>query len=153
MMKKFVVVSLLTGVLVACSTTTSTPTGVKLSQDIQSVASNSIISVISQSDFAVPKHAQNIIQLGTFKANDNVYDQDGNKVLIPRDAIISGLYSNDGVDCMIEWKAVYANLTEYHNKNGSPTLRELTTESRCDPQHEIKKGDRVTISFRPAISE
>ena len=152
-MKKFVVVSLLAGVLAACSTTASAPTGLKLSQNIQTVASNSIISVISQSDFAVPKHAQNIMQLGTFKTNDNVYDPDGNKILIPRDAIISGLYSNDGVNCMIEWKGVYANLTEYRNKNGSPILRELTTESLCDPQHEIKKGDRVTISFRPAISE
>ena len=111
------------------------------------------MSVISQSNFAVPRHAQNIVQLGTFKAIDNVYASDGNKVLIPRDAIVSGLYSNDGVNCMIEWKAVYTNLTEYENKNGSLILRELTTESRCDPQYEIKTGDRVTISFRPSLGE
>lgn len=152
-MKKITLAGLITMGLAACSTTTNTPTGLKLSQNIQSVSSTSIMSVISQSNFAVPKHAQNVVQLGTFKANDNVYDQDGNKVLIPRDAIISGLYSNDGVNCMIEWKAVYTNITEYNNKNGSPILRELTTESRCDPQYEIKSGDRVTISFRPAIGE
>lgn len=152
-MKKITLAGLLTIALAACSTTANTPTGLKLSQNIQSVASNSVMSVISRSDFAVPKHAQNVVQLGTFKAMDNVYAPDGNKVLIPRDAIVSGLYSNDGVNCMIEWKAVYTNLTEYENKNGSLTLRELTTESRCDPQYEIKTGDRVTISFRPAIGE
>ena len=109
-MKRITLAGLLTIALAACSTTTNTPTGLKLSQNIQSVASNSVMSVISQSNFAVPKHAQNIVQLGTFKASDNVYATDGNKVLIPRDAIISGLYSNDGVNCMIEWKAVYGSV-------------------------------------------
>lgn len=153
MMKKFALISLLTVALAACGTTYNAPTGTKLSGNIEAVAAYTIVSVISQNDFTIPKQSQNIIQLGTFKVNDNVYDLHGNKVLIPRDAIISGLYSNDGVSCMVEWKAVYIDLDEYNRENGSLTLRDLTIASVCDPLRGIKKGDRVTLSFRPSIRE
>lgn len=151
-MKSYLWVSSIAIMLGACSTQ-RVPTTLKLSQDIQEVASNAVLSVISQNDLAVPTHSQNILTLGTFKTNDNTYDIDGNKVLIPRDAIIAGLYSNDGVNCTIEWRAIYTNLAEYNDQNGSLSLSSITTESLCDPLRGVKKGDRATIDFVPPINE
>jgi hypothetical protein len=144
-MKKLLLILSVIG-LVACSSD-QTPTPQKLSQDVQSLPPETVISVSAENSFPTPKNAQVIQQLGSFRTIDNVYDKAGNRVLIPRNAIISGTYTNDGVSCQIAWKSVYANKEEYEEKRGSFVVGDTSVPSVCNPVRGIKAGDRLTISF------
>ncbi len=145
-MKKLLLLGLTIAGLAACGTE-HTPTPQKLGQDVQTLAPATVISVLAEEDLPVPKNAQIIEQMSEFKTVDNTYDELGNKVLIPRDAIISGSYTNDGVNCKIIWKSVYANEDEYQASRGSFALGQNTSASLCDPLRGIKSGDRITIRF------
>ena len=145
-MKKLLILNLCLAGLVACSSE-HVPTPQKLSQEVETLPPATVISVFAEDNFHVPKNAQIIEQTGRFKTVDNTYDELGNKVLIPRDAVISGTYTNDGVSCKVVWKSIYANKTEHAQKRGSFALGEATMASRCDPLRGIKSGDRLTIKF------
>ena len=149
-MKKLLILSLCLAGLAACSSD-HTPTPQKLSQDVQTLPPATVISVSSEETFQIPKNAQIIEETGKFKTIDNTYDELGNKVLIPRDAIVSATYTNDGVNCKVVWKSIYANKAEHANKRGSFTLGETTVPSICDPIRGIKSGDRLTIQFNHGL--
>lgn len=152
-MKKFLLISSVILGLAACSSD-RTPTPLKLSHNVQEIPPQTVISVISRTDFPAPREDQAaIVKMGTFKAYDNVYDPNGSKILIHRNSIISGTYRNNGVMCEVTWEAVYANKTEYEEKRGSTVLRDITYVSHCDPLRGIQKGDRATIRFKSNIAE
>ncbi len=138
--------------LAACSSD-NVPTPKKLSQDVQSIPPFTTISVKAQETLGVPHNAETIMKIGTFKAIDNVYDPNGNNILIPRDAIITGVYTNDGVSCTIKWKAVYATEDEYSAKRGTLALGQVTSPSNCRALKGIKKGERAVISFKSDIAD
>ena len=149
-MKKLLILSLFMAGLAACSSS-HTPTPQKLAQDVETLPPATIISVFAENNFQVPKNAEIIEQTGRFKTVDNTYDELGNRVLIPRDAIINGTYTNDGVSCSIAWKSIYANKDEHEKKRGSFALSETTLPSICDPIRGIKSGDRLTIQFNHGL--
>jgi hypothetical protein len=143
-MKNILVTSLAIISLAACSSN-NVPTPQKLSQDISQLPNTQVFSVVAKKNFRVPKNAQIIEEAGEFKTIDNIYDADGEKILIPRGAIVSGTYTNDGVNCKIVWKSIYVNDEEYDENRGSFILGEITEPSTCDPTRGIKSGGRVTI--------
>lgn len=143
-MKNFLKFSAISLLVVSCSTPT-TPTPQKLSQNLQAVPPSTVISVISQDNYQLPHDAQIIEKTGVFKTRDNIYDKQGNQVLIPKDAIVVGTYSNDGVNCKVIWKSIYVNGEEYENKRGTFALGSQAQPSICSPERGIKKHDRLTI--------
>ena len=136
--------------LAACSNE-SLPTPNKLSQNVQAIPPHTVISAISKTSFAIPKNSQSIVKMGKFKVVDNVYDPIGHQVLIPRGAIIDGLYSNDGTTCEISWKTVYSSSDDFDDNQGSIALGRVTNASVCNPQRGVKSGERVTLTFRPEL--
>jgi hypothetical protein len=133
--------------LAACSTSSSARQAENLANNVQAVEQNRILSVIAEKDLAVPHGAQNLVSFAKFHAQDNLYDRNGTKLLIPRNAIVTGVYTNDGINCAIEWKAVYANEADYRKTYGALTLEKEAIPSRCDPMHGVKEGERATITF------
>lgn len=145
-MKRLSLVGLLALSLIGCSSS-NTPTPQKLSQDMKSISTNTAISVVSQQTYSVPRDAQIIEETGLYRVIDNIYDTDGYNVLIPRGALVSGMYANDGLQCHISWKSIYVNKDEYENNRGTFTLGSITAPSTCAPTRGIKKGDRIIIKF------
>lgn len=138
---------LLIASLTACSIPND-PTTQEISADIDSIPANTIISVISVHKLAVPKNSsETITKLALFKTVDNTYSKDGVNVLIPRHAIIDGLYSNNGVNCTIKWKSVHFNHQKYKGQEGSLSLVSATQESVCNPKVGVKSGSRSLITF------
>ncbi|MDQ5921616.1 MAG: hypothetical protein QG673_1675 [Pseudomonadota bacterium] len=145
-MKNLPIISLLIIGLASCGTD-NTPTPQRMTQNVQSIPGNTVISVVSQDKYDAPHGAEIIEKKGSYRVIDNIYDTDGYQVLIPRNALISGIYTNDGVNCQIHWKAIYANEKEYEENRGSFVLDQTTSPSICVPTRGIKKGDRLVIRF------
>lgn len=136
--------------LSACSSL-ETPTPQKLSQDIYSIPPATVISVISDETYPMSVGTQIVEKAGTYKTMENTYDNDGYRVLIPKDAIINGTYKNDGTSCTVTWNAIYVNKSEFKNNQGSLALREVTEPSVCNPTQGVKAGNRLTIRFSPQV--
>lgn len=150
-MKKIVTIIFITSSITSCSTS-NPPLVQKLSQDIQEVTTFTAVSAISRSTLTAPKNSQSIVTIGVFKVDDNIYNG-MDKLLIPRGAIITGLYTNDGLRCEIHWVAIYSNLNQYKNQIGSLKISQLTSQSNCRPEYGVKSGERVTISFTADIND
>ena len=135
---------LLTG-LVACST--GTPSPERLTQHVQSIPSSTALAVVSEDSYPNVVDQQAIMQGGSFKTVDSVYDEASGKELIPSGATLRGIYSNDGVTCNITWDAVYANNDENENAMNAVNISQITTPTLCNPGKGIKKGDRLLINF------
>lgn len=149
--KKILFFGLLLGGMVACSSNPPTPQ--KLSQDVQQVSPTTVVSVKSNDSYAVPAAGQIEEKSGTYKTLDTVYDDDGIKVLIPKNAFVKGIYKNDGVSCSVTWSSVYANEDAYEDDQGSFSLSKVTSSSMCDPVRGVKSGDRLVIKFVTAKDE
>lgn len=151
-MKKLLLISSLMLGLGACSSN-QVPNSKQLSYDVQTLPASTVISVLAEHDFKIPKNGQIVEQTGTFKTLDNTYDELGNKVLIPRDAIISGTYTNDGIHCSVAWKSIYANKDAFKEKHGSFAIAETSAPSICDPVLGVKTGNRLTVWFKNGVKD
>ncbi|MFN8770960.1 MAG: hypothetical protein ACK5Z5_04355 [Neisseriaceae bacterium] len=145
-MKKLsvILINILAIALTSCSTQ-ETPTPQQLTQDIQSLPPSTIISVVAKDNYQVPTGAQIIERTGLYETTDNTYDEKGYRILIPRQSIVRGVYSNDGKKCMVTWKAIYANRIEYKKNAGSIALSKQVAPTFCDPVRGIKQNDRLRI--------
>lgn len=133
-------------VMAACADIEA-PTPQKLSQDIKSLPSSTIISVISNDSYKAPKGVGVIERIGLFETLDNTYDDRGYQILIPRRAIVKGTYVNDGKKCTVTWSSIYFNKKEYEKNLGSVVLKDRTIPTDCDPQRGVQAGERLLIHF------
>ena len=145
-MRNLLGTSLLMLGLIACSSE-KTPTPEKVSHNLQAVPDDKVVAVISEKTHKAPEAGQIVDETVAYKTVDNIYDAQGAELLIPRGTVISGNYINDGVSCVIVWKAAYANSHEYKNKHGTFSLSDIAKSSRCDPVKGLKVGSHVFIKF------
>ncbi len=150
-MKKvlLILLNVLTVTLIGCASYSDySASTIRLSQNIDHIPADTVIVATSEASYRVAKGTQIIEKSGIYKTSDNIYDEDGEKILIPRHAIISGIYSNDGIHCKITWKSIYRDMDSYYNKQGSFSLARRTHPSYCDAERGVKSGDKVTIKFK-----
>ncbi|MFN8769682.1 MAG: hypothetical protein ACK5Z5_00080 [Neisseriaceae bacterium] len=153
-MKRLIIVNFLSIILMmACTTNGQTPTPQKLSQDIQSLPSNTIISVISLETYAAPKGAEIIEKAGLYETVDNIYDARGYNVVIPRNALVRGIYTNDGKQCTVTWKAIYLDKQHYNKNMGSFEVGKQSVPTICDPIRGVFKGQRLLLHLNRALAE
>ena len=145
-MQKLIVMSMVMLGLIACSSD-KTPTPEKVSQNLQAVPDEKIVAVVAEKTHKAPEAGQIVDETVIYKTVDNIYDAQGAELLIPRDTVITGNYINDGVSCVIVWKAAFANKSEYKNKHGTFSLSDIAKSSRCDPVKGLKVGSHVFIKF------
>lgn len=143
-MKNLLKTAVVAAVLSACSSE-NVPTPQKLGQDLQTLTPSTQIAVAASEDFAVPTGAQVIQKQSVFKVLDNVYSKQSNRIIVPKGALITGLYSNSGTTCKIAWQSMYVNEDDYKNNMGTPQLQSIVQETRCDPVKGIKEDQRILI--------
>lgn len=148
-MKKLLLLTAIVAGLTACSSN-SAPTDRPIASDLQDVPILSQDEVLSLTTFAVPKSGQVVVQEGAFQTEDNVYKSNGYDVLIPRRAVLEVLYTNDGVNCTIQWKKMYPDVVEYRKQRNSLKVVDLQATSRCSPKRGIVTDDRMIVNFDPS---
>ncbi len=145
-MKNLLIMSFTLVALIACSSE-QPPTPDKIRQNLQSVPEDKVVAVIAEKNYPAPRSGQIIDENVVSKTVDNIYTEDGEKLIVPQGSVITGNYINDGTSCVIVWKAVYANKSEYKKKNGTFSLSDIAQPSRCDPVKGLKVGNRIFIKF------
>lgn len=78
-MKNLPIISLLIIGLASCGTD-NTPTPQRMTQNVQSIPGNTVISVVSQDKYDAPHGAEIIEKKGSYRVIDNIYDTDGYQV-------------------------------------------------------------------------
>ncbi len=144
---KSLLIILLAVCIMACSNK-GLPSYNKSSHSVLDLPAKTVISATSMDNLAVSDGSKAIVELGGFKTVDNTYDSFGEQVIIPRNAVISGLYVNDGASCSISWKYVYATEEDFEAKRALFSIQNRTDDSLCMPTLGINKNDRVTLQFR-----
>ncbi|MCC2644855.1 MAG: hypothetical protein K0R49_1629 [Burkholderiales bacterium] len=148
-MKTLVKLSVLVAALAACSSE-NLPTPQKLSVDVKALPPYAMIQAVAQEDLPAPKNAQIIEQQTTFKVDARVLGE-RNQVLIKKGAIVSGMYTNDGVTCKIVWKSLYTNKKEFDHNRGTFTLGEVAEPTSCNPVKGIEEGQIYVIRVNSAL--
>jgi hypothetical protein len=136
---------LMTG-LVACGSE-ETPAPQKLYSNVEAVPPSASLSVTSLNSYKAPDEGQIIEKSGLFTTNDDVYDTAHSKLLIPRGATISGMYMNDGTNCKILWKSVFARNDSSGSEENAVPLAQETLPTLCNPDKGIKSGSNLNINF------
>lgn len=129
--------------LFGCSNNAPTPE--RFHQNLERIPDGKLIAAIAEKNYQAPQAGQIIDKTVVYKTVDNTYNKDGSKLLIPRDSVITGDYSNDGVDCTIIWKAIYFNKREYRKHHGIFALKDIAKPNQCNPTTGIKAGSQVFI--------
>ena len=133
--------------MVACKTPNDIPAP-QLEENLKQVPSGTVFGTIAEDDLESPKrYGKGVITLAKFNVIEEVYDETGSKILIPRGAIVTGLYQNDGSRCLIKWKAIYANEEAYENEEPAFQISNKARNSICKSAYGIKQGSKVTIKF------
>lgn len=147
-MKKLLLFCLfITGLLTACSTDNPAYPQ-RLAQNIRHLSSASVLSVYALDNYPAAQPGEIITQSAQFKTIYDLYEDGENKILIPHNTNISGIYRNNGTTCTVTWKTLYANNDQTQDKsNAVPISRDISVPSNCNPAKGIKYGDRITINF------
>lgn len=133
--------------ITGCGTPDGTPGPQKLNRNILAVPSSTTLGVTSLTSYSLPEDGQIVEQSGLFKSIDDVYDGADNRILIPSGATINGIYMNDGTNCKILWKSVYAYNDVTGDEINAVPLSLVTKPTLCNPHKVIKLGERITINF------
>lgn len=97
--------------------------------------------------FDKPQANQIYLHLLKFRVSAAVYDCFKFKEVIPKGAIVSGVYMNDGFRCTIEWQAVYANEAHFQAGYGSLMWGKLAEPIRCNPKAKFISGSKLFINL------
>lgn len=146
-MKKQVLIACMFAGIIGCSSNSS-PNYYKASNNVLEIPSSTIISAHSMNNFPMPENNQAVVELEGFKIRDDIYDASGERVIIPKNAVISGLYNNNGQYCEISWKSVYMNEKNFKAKKAPISVLNLIEQSVCEPTVAIKKGNVINIKFK-----
>ncbi len=147
-MKNLLKITALIGVatiaLGACSSENE-PTPAKLGYDVQTLPPAAGIAVVAREDLDAPQDAQLINTPATFKVLDNVYAENGNRIVVKKGSIVSGTYFNNGTKCQITWNAIYSSKSQFKKKRGASLADSIAAPSACDPVKGVSEGQRVMI--------
>jgi hypothetical protein len=148
-MKKELLITFMLFGLTACSSWNTTTYHQASNSTLEiKVPATTLIYANSLYDFSVPQYNKATKELGGFKIKNNVYDSSGKQIVIPEDAVISAIYSNDSRYCIISWQNVYYNKNDFIKEKPAFSVKDITENSSCNPGVGIQKDDSVTLRFK-----
>jgi hypothetical protein len=146
-MKKFFSYSLLTLSLASCAFMSPTPT--KVTQNLQQVNPGTNVAVVALVPMEIPNPTQpKILNSTAFRVTQDVHGYPNTVILIPQNAIITGVYSNDGKVCQVSWQAVYHDYQALEKDQGALGVATMVNNTSCDPKLGIRPGQIMTMTFK-----
>lgn len=150
-MKKILLLAAMVAGLAACSSN-SVPTPQHMAtNDLDDIPNQSQVELLALTSFETPKNGVTVVKSGPFQTQDKVYQSNGHSIIIPRRAVLEGLYTNDGTTCTVVWKEVYPSIVEYRKQRNPLDVENVSSAiTKCDPKRGIKSNDRLIVNFDPS---
>ena len=126
------------------------PTPHKIGQNLARISPGSVINVVAMVPMDTPNPSQpKVVNSAAFRVADNVQAATPDKsILIPQNAFITGIYSNDGSSCQVSWQEVFQNYRTLETDQGALSIASLASNSSCDPKQGIHAGQLININFK-----
>lgn len=125
------------------------PTPGKLTGNLERVNSGTIVNVVSLVPMDIPNPSESVItNSAAFRVTNDVREYPNSSILIPQNALITGIYTNNGKTCSISWQAIYADYPALEKGQGSLAIAPLVQNTSCDPKAGIRAGQLMNITFR-----
>ncbi len=125
------------------------PTPGKLTGNLERVNSGTIVNVVSLVPMDIPNPSESVItNSAAFRVTNDVREYPNSSILIPQNALITGIYTNNGKTCSISWQAIYADYPALEKGQGSLAIAPLVKNTSCDPKAGIRAGQLMNITFK-----
>lgn len=125
------------------------PTPGKLASNLERINSGTIINVVSLVPMDIPNPSESAITNTTvFRVSNDLREYPNSSILIPQNALVTGIYTNNGKTCSISWQAIYANYTALEKGQGAMTIAPQVQNTSCDPKTGIRAGQLMNITFK-----
>jgi hypothetical protein len=127
----------------------SGPSPMVLNNNLTRVESGSKVSIISMIPNDIPNPSQaKVVNTTAFRVTDKLVSNPDGTVLIPQNAIISGVYSNDGTSCSISWQMIYNNYEAMEKNQAAMNIANKTENNSCNPKLGIRPGQLMQLIFK-----
>lgn len=128
--------------LTACGSD-NPPYVLKLERNVKAITPHDNLQVFAMDNYKAIMSGQQ----ARFKVIYDLREDGENRVLIPSNTIISGTYFNDGTNCHVKWKDVYAHGDENVEHRNAVDISHIATPTTCDPAVGFKYGEPIIIQF------
>jgi hypothetical protein len=121
----------------------------RMSQDMALINPGTIVNVVSLVPMDTPNSAQSkIVNSAVFRVTEDVKGYPNTMTLIPQNALISGIYSNDGTTCHVSWQVIYADYSALEKNQGTMDIAPRVSNTSCDAKLGIRAGQLMNITFK-----
>ncbi len=125
------------------------PTPNRIYQNISRVESGTVVPTVALVPMDIPNPTQpKVVNTGAFRVTQDIRDTPSGAVLIPQNALVKGVYSNDGITCQISWQAIYNDYNAMEKNQVTLSIAELTQNTTCNPKLGIRPGQITNITFK-----
>lgn len=146
-MKKIILYALLSLLLISCGFVSQPPK--QINQNLQRLPAGTRINVVALTPMDIPNQNQTTVVNSTaFRVTQDLRDPQNATLVIAKNGLISGVYTNDGKSCQISWQAVYNDYAALEQDQAALGIGPLVENNRCDPKLGIRPGQLFIITFK-----
>lgn len=125
------------------------PTPQKVSLRIDLLESGTVIHAVDLVPMDIPNPSQSkIVNTAAFRITQDIRSIPANLLVLPQNALITGVYSNDGKTCQISWQEVYYDYRSLELNQSILSIGSRTANTPCDPKMGIRPGQAVEITLK-----
>jgi hypothetical protein len=125
------------------------PAPIVLNNHLNRIASGTKVSIISMLPNDVPNSTQaKIVNSTAFRVTEKVVSNSDGTILIPQNAIISGVYSNDGSNCVISWQMLFNDYAAMEKNQAAMNIATKVENNNCDPKLGLRPGQLMQLIFK-----
>lgn len=149
--KNFFILAASISSLAACSmfNSSSTNTPRRITQNISELGSGTIVPAVAIIPMDIPNPNQRkIVNTAAFRVAENVRSSPAGILLIPQNALVTGIYSNDGAACQIAWQSIYSDYQALEKNQPTISIAYFTKNTACNPKLGVRPGQMFNIIFK-----
>jgi hypothetical protein len=155
-MKKYYLHSLIfasTISLSACglfNSSSSKPTPRAMNQDISLINTGTVVNAVSLVPLDIPNPSQpKVVNSAVFRVTEDIFNYPNTAaILIPQNALVTGVYTNDGTICQISWQVIYADYAAMEQGYGALSIAPRVKNTTCDAKLGVRAGQLMNITFK-----
>ncbi len=151
MIKKLITLGTGCLILAGCGTYNSdAPVAPKaISLKLDQIPAGTIFDVIAIIPMDTPYKGNDQVRNTTvFRVAHDVLAPTSSTVLIPQNALLKGIYQNNGQICEISWQVIYQNYRAMEQDIGNLSIASRLKNTSCNPKLGIQPGNITQVTFK-----